>query len=83
MTDTYIVPGINVFKCPLCSRKGNNIFIPVTLKRFNAVMLYGSYNAPGVCKACGKTSLVELARPNHPVPDAKRLSEVIKKLLSR
>lgn len=81
MTDTYVLPGINVHPCPKCSRKGNNIFISVTLERFYAVMLYGPYMASGMCKACGRISMIELVRPVHPMPDARKLSQIIKKLL--
>jgi len=83
MTDTYVLPGINVYPCPMCSRDGNNIFVSVTLERFTAVMIYGPYMMSGVCKACGRTSLVELARPAPPVPDPKKLSQIIRALARR
>jgi len=82
MTETYVLPGINVYQCSICSRKGNNVFISVTLKRFYDIMLYGPRKVPGVCKACGRTSLIELMRPAPPPrPDTKELSRIIKQLL--
>lgn len=81
--DNYVVAGMNVTKCEFCgydktghvNSKGGNVFIPVSLERYEAIRHDGYWEVDAKCTK-GHTTKVKLIHPLGPQANEESIRQL-------